>query len=60
MNLTTASEFFDRLTRDRDTLVRTESKNLSFLNTRAIIYPEPGFEVEIYNEIPRDLSEIEF
>ncbi|MBN1686761.1 MAG: hypothetical protein JW852_08910 [Spirochaetales bacterium] len=60
VNLTTASEFFDRLTRDRETLVRTESKNLSFLNTRAIIYPEPGFEVEIYNEIPRDLSESEF
>ena len=60
VNLTIASEFFDRLTRDRDTLVRTESKNLSYLNTRAIIYPEPGFEVEIYNRIPRDLSEIEF
>ena len=60
VNLTIASEYFDRITRDRNTLVRTESKNLSFLNTRAIIYPEPGFKVEIYNEIPRDLSELEF
>ncbi len=60
VELTTASEFFDRLTRDRNTLVRTESKNLSFLDTRAIIYPEPGFDVEIYNEIPRDMTEMEF
>ncbi|MBT3275365.1 MAG: hypothetical protein HN368_19575, partial [Spirochaetales bacterium] len=60
VNLTTSSEYFDQITRDRNTLVRTESKNLSFLNTRAIIYPEPGFEVEIYNEIPRDFTEVEF
>lgn len=57
VNLTTSSEYFDRLTRDRETFVRTESKNLAYLNTRAIIYRDAGYDVEIYNDIPRDLAE---
>ncbi len=58
--LTRSSEYFDRLTRDRETLVRTESKNLSYLNMRAILYPTVDFEVEIYSSIPRDMKELEF
>jgi tetratricopeptide (TPR) repeat protein len=58
--LTRSSEFFDRLTRDRETLVRTESKNLSYLNTRSILYPTLDFDVTIYKEIPRDMAEFGF
>ena len=60
VNFTRSSDFFDRLTRDRETLVRTESKNLAFLNTRTVLYPESDFPPEIYKSLPRDMMDLEF
>ena len=58
--LTRSSEYFDRLSRDQESFVRSESKNLSVLNTRSILYPDAGFNVEIYRSISRDMNELEF
>ena len=60
VNLTRSSELYDQLSRDDETLVRSVSKNLSFINMRAILYPESEFGLEIYRNVPRDFVELEF
>jgi tetratricopeptide (TPR) repeat protein len=49
-------EFYDQLTRNPDSLVRTESRNLGFINSRTLMYPRAGTELEIYRELPKDLE----
>jgi tetratricopeptide (TPR) repeat protein len=53
-HLTYASEYFDVLHRDPDTLARGDTKNLAFLNQRGLLYPPSGFELQLYNLIPLD------
>jgi len=53
-------EFHDQLTRSPDSLTRTEARNLAFINSRAILYPQPGTELQIYREIPKDLENTRF
>jgi tetratricopeptide (TPR) repeat protein len=55
-----SSEFFDRLARNQETMVRPQSKNLAYLNTRSILYPLPDFELELYNPLPRDMQDLDF
>jgi tetratricopeptide (TPR) repeat protein len=45
---------WDALTRDPKTMVRSESTNLAFLNTRGSLYPTRRFEPQIYAEIDKD------
>jgi tetratricopeptide (TPR) repeat protein len=59
-NLTFSSEYFDLLTRDPDTLERGQTRNLAYLNQRAILYPTRTFELEIYGRLPLDLAAIRF
>jgi tetratricopeptide (TPR) repeat protein len=58
--LTEASETADALSRDPDTLARSEAKNLPFLNMRGILYPVSGFVLQIYRSIPKDLDALFF
>jgi tetratricopeptide (TPR) repeat protein len=59
-NLTFSSEYFDALTRNPDTGERSETRNLAYLNQRAILYPTRTFELEIYGRLPLDLAAIRF
>ena len=54
--LSRSIEFHDQMMRSPDTLVRSEARNLGFLNSRAIMYPQARIELEIYREIPLDLD----
>ncbi|MEW5818401.1 MAG: tetratricopeptide repeat protein, partial [Spirochaetota bacterium] len=58
--LTRSTEYSDTLTRNPETLERTEAMNMALLNTRGVFYPRSGFELQIYNNIPRDLEELLF
>jgi hypothetical protein len=53
-------EFFDALTRATNNQVRSEARNLGFINSRTIMYPQAGMELEIYREIPKDLDNARF
>ena len=55
---------WDALTRNPDTMIRAGAAdlsapgmNLAFLNSRNTLYPEPGYEPQIYLQIDRDLLE---
>ena len=50
-----STRLFDSLTRDQATLVRTESKNLGFLNMDFILHPQRGMDVTVYTEIQREM-----
>jgi len=54
VNLTFSSEYYDLLSRDPESMVRAETKNLAYLNQRGMIYPETGFQPQIYLRIPKD------
>ncbi len=54
--LSRSIEFYDQMTRSPETLERSLARNLGFYNSRAIMYPQAGIELEIYREIPRDLD----
>jgi len=60
VSLTSASETADVLSRVPDTLVRSEAKNLPFLNMRGILYPVSGFDLQIYRMIPKDFEALFF
>ena len=60
VDLTFSSEYFDFLTRDPETLRRGLTKNLAFLNQKGILYPQSGFELQIYNRLPNNLETINF
>ncbi len=53
---TSAAEEADVLTRRPDTLVRSEAKNLPFLNMRGVLYPVSGFELQLYRALPKDFA----
>ncbi len=48
---------WDALTRDPNTMVRSEQANLAFLNTRGSLYPKVPYEAQIYAEIDKDVQE---
>ena len=58
--LTKSSEFYDRLSRDPETLERSETINLAFLNTRALLYPLADNTPAIFPDIPRDMEDLFF
>jgi len=54
VNLTFSSEYYDLLSRDPESMVRAETRNLAYLNQRGMIYPETGFQPQIYLRIAKD------
>ena len=56
VNLTFSSEEFDMLSRDPETAERGITRNLAYLNQRGILYPESGFEPQLYLRIPIDMQ----
>jgi hypothetical protein len=60
VSFTSAAEEADVLSRNPETLVRSEAKNLPFLNMRGVLYPVSGFELQIYRAIPKDFDALFF
>ncbi|MFP4383842.1 MAG: hypothetical protein ACLFSE_07320, partial [Spirochaetia bacterium] len=56
--LTESSENYDNYARDRDTMVRSRTKNLAYLNQRNAILPQSDFDLEIYGDLPLDSKEL--
>ena len=52
--LSFSSEYYDATSRDPDTLERTPTKNLGWVNTYAVLHPMDGLEPTIYSAIPKD------
>lgn len=55
-----SSRYFDRLTRDPETLERTGLSNLGFLNQRNLLFPDGNYQLQIYSELPIDMETMEF
>jgi hypothetical protein len=60
VSFTSAAETADVLSRQPETLVRSEAKNLPFLNMRGVLYPLSGFELQIYRALPKDFQALFF
>lgn len=58
--LTDAMELYENYSRDRETKVRGETKNLAYLNMRKILNPALPYDLQIYPSIPLDLRNQEF
>lgn len=58
--ITDAIEMYENYSRDRETKVRGETKNLAYLNMRKILNPSLPYELQIYPSIPIDLRIQEF
>ncbi|MDR1302424.1 MAG: tetratricopeptide repeat protein [Treponema sp.] len=61
---TESARAWDALTRNPETMVRSGAGelsspgfNLAFLNSRNSLYPEPGYEAQIYIQIDKDVLE---
>jgi hypothetical protein len=61
---TESARAWDSLTRNPDSMIRagagdlsTPGINLAFLNSRNTLYPEPGFEPQLYMQIDKDVLE---
>jgi tetratricopeptide (TPR) repeat protein len=48
---------WDALTRNPQTMIRSGSVNLAFLNSRNSLYPETGYEPKLFTQIDRDVFE---
>ena len=51
-----SARLFDSLTRDETTLIRSDAKNLSFLNMDYILHPQRNIDLAIYPTIQRDMK----
>jgi tetratricopeptide (TPR) repeat protein len=56
LSFTQSNEYFDDLTRDPETLNRTDMINLASLNQRKMLYPIPEYELQIFADIPKYLA----
>jgi len=56
LNFTKSNEYFDSLTRDPETMNRTDMINLAALNQRKMLYPIPDYELQIFADIPKYLK----
>jgi tetratricopeptide (TPR) repeat protein len=54
---TESARAWDALTRDPDSMIRSPSTNLAFLNTRGVLQPKLGFEPQIYDGLEKDAPE---
>jgi len=55
-----SAELADNYLRDEETGVRALSRNLAYLNTREILYPQEEFEPQIHAALPRDTKQVLF
>ncbi|MDC7126327.1 MAG: tetratricopeptide repeat protein, partial [Spirochaetales bacterium] len=54
--LTDSIELYDKLSRDPNSLEAPETVNLSYLNSKSVFYPVDDYQLQIYQDIPKDLD----
>jgi len=57
---TESEDYYDMLTRNQETMKRTNSINLAFLNQKKLLYPVKGYSLQIYKNIQKDMSYLSF
>ncbi len=57
---TRSDDYFDTLTRDPETMNRSKSVNLAFLNQKKLLYPVKGYTLQIYRDIEKDMHRMNF
>ena len=58
VSFTRSTGYFDDLTRNQDTMKRTEAINLASLNQRKMIYPIPDYELQIFVDLPKRMAPV--
>jgi tetratricopeptide (TPR) repeat protein len=53
---TESARLYDSLSRDQFSMLRSESKNLGFLNLDFVLHPLRGIDIAIYRQLPLDMS----
>jgi len=56
VQFTESARLFDSLARDQQTMLRSESKNLGFLNLDFVLHPLRGIDLGLYRIIPAELA----
>ncbi len=56
VSFTRSAGYFDDLTRDQETMRRTETINLAALNQRELLYPTPDYDLQIFLPLSKSLS----
>jgi tetratricopeptide (TPR) repeat protein len=57
---TNSTELFTDYNRERETFTRRDTRDLAYLNLRQILNPLPDYELQIYQQLPRDMNELIF
>ncbi len=60
VSFTESDDYYDRLTRNEETMVRSKSINLAFLNQKKLLYPVKGYTLQIYRGISKDMDYMNF
>lgn len=58
LNFTQSSENYDYLTRDPDFLIRSDSKDLAYYNSRALLFPDKDMDLLLYKNISKDFEDL--
>jgi hypothetical protein len=53
---TESARLYDSLSRDQLSMLRSESRNLGFLNLDFVLHPLRGIDIAIYRQLPLDMS----
>jgi hypothetical protein len=56
VELTESARLFDSLSRDQTTMIRSDSKNLGFLNLDFILHPMRGIDLAVYKQLPPSMD----
>lgn len=56
VQFTESARLFDSLSRDQRTMIRSDSKNLGFLNLDYVLHPMRGIDIATYRELPVDMK----
>lgn len=56
IEFTESARLFDSLSRDQLTMIRSDSKNLGFLNLDFVLHPMRGIDLGIYKTIPTEMA----
>ncbi len=51
-----SSRLYDALSRDQKSMIKSESKNLGFLNVDFILHPSRGIDLATYRQLPLDMA----
>ncbi|GAB1433178.1 tetratricopeptide repeat protein [Spirochaetota bacterium] len=51
-----SARYFDSMSRDFTSMVRSDSKNLGFLNNDFVLHPQRGIDISIYKVIPAEMD----